>query len=148
MMLTLRTASDLGVENRLDPEQAIYGGAAYMTRLQRKVPDRITEPDRTWLALAAYNVGFGHLEDARRITEAQGYDPDRWLNVKRHLPLLTQKKWYSTTRYGYARGNEPVQYVQNIRNYYDLLVWHTEHRQGRPPGPEPSVPAARAPKAL
>lgn len=141
MMLTLRTAEQLGVDNRLDPEQSIIGGAQYYTIVKAKLPERIPEPDRTWMALAAYNVGFGHLEDARKITEMQGGDPDKWVDVARHLPLLSQRRWYTRTRHGYARGQEPVQYVQNIRSYYDILTWYAgkatrpgpRTRRGTPP---------------
>jgi len=91
--------------------------------MKKKFPPRIQEPDRTWLALASYNVGFGHLEDARRITQMQGGNPDTWLDVKERLPLLRQRKWYKRTRYGYARGEEPVKYVDNIRRYYEVLNW-------------------------
>lgn len=123
MMLTLATASDLGVESRTDAEQSINGGARYFASLLRRIPARIQEPDREWMALAAYNIGLGHLEDARRITEREGYNPDLWIDVKKHLPLLRQKKYYKNTRYGYARGNEAVNYVENIRRYYDSLLW-------------------------
>ncbi|NWO05881.1 MAG: membrane-bound lytic murein transglycosylase MltF [Alteromonadaceae bacterium] len=126
MMLTLSTARHVGISNRLNPEQSIEGGARYFRRVYRKIPERIPEPDRTWFALASYNVGFGHLEDARRLTEGAGQDPDRWMDVKEFLPLLAQKEWYSKTRYGYARGHEPVLYVQNIRRYLDFLVRLTE----------------------
>ncbi len=126
MMLTRNTASHIGVQNRLDVEESIQGGAKYFTMVHRKVPERIPEPDKTWFALASYNVGWGHVEDARRLTEGAGKDPDRWMDVKEFLPLLTQKEWYSKTRYGYARGHEPVLYVQNIRRYYDVLAWMTE----------------------
>jgi len=123
MMLTRRTAEQLGVEDRRDPRQSIEGGARYVKRMMERLPDRIQEPDRTWLALAAYNVGFGHLEDARVLTERQGGNPDRWLDVRDHLPLLTQERWYSQTRFGYARGYEPVHFVENIRTFYDILLW-------------------------
>ncbi|MBL3557438.1 MULTISPECIES: membrane-bound lytic murein transglycosylase MltF [Marinobacter] len=126
MMLTRTTANHIGIKNRLDVEQSIQGGAKYFTMVHRKVPERIQEPDRTWFALASYNVGWGHVEDARRLTEDAGKNPDRWMDVKEFLPLLTQKEWYSKTRFGYARGHEPVIYVQNIRRYYDVLAWMTE----------------------
>ena len=125
MMLTLRTAKQLGIKSRIDPEQSIRGGAKYLRRVKRRIPERITEPDRTWLALAAYNIGYGHLEDARRIADKLGADPDRWVDVKEYLPLLRQRKYYKFTRYGYARGDEPVRYVDNIRRYYETLVWLT-----------------------
>lgn len=123
MMLTLDTAKQMGIKSRLDVEQSIRGGAKYFKRMIDKMPDRIPSPDRMWFALASYNVGFGHLNDARIITEQQGGDPDRWVEVKTRLPLLQQKKYYKKTRYGYARGAEPVSYVENIRRYYDTLSW-------------------------
>ena len=123
MMLTKRTAKQLGIENRTDPVDSTKGGASYLIKIKKKIPQRISEPDRTWMALAAYNVGFGHLEDARVLTQKRGGNPDQWSDVRESLPLLTQKEWYKKTRYGYARGHEPVLYVRNIRNYYDLLVW-------------------------
>lgn len=126
MMLTRNTARHIGVSNRLDVEESIRGGAKYFTIVHRKVPERIPEPDKTWFALASYNVGWGHVEDARRLTQGAGKDPDRWMDVKEFLPLLAKKEWYSKTRFGYARGNEPVVYVQNIRRYYDVLAWMTE----------------------
>jgi len=137
MMLTQNTAGQIGVGNRLDPEESIQGGAKYFTLVHRQIPDRIPEPDRTWFALASYNVGFGHLEDARRLTEGAGKDPDRWMDVKEFLPLLAQKEWYSKTRYGYARGHEPVIYVQNIRRYYDVLAWMLEPAEEREAPEEP-----------
>ncbi|WP_404414698.1 membrane-bound lytic murein transglycosylase MltF [Marinospirillum sp.] len=128
MMLTQRTAGELGV-NRLDPFESIEGGARYLRHLYNRVPDQIQGSDRIYMALAAYNVGYGHLEDARRITEGQGHDPDRWEDVAKHLPLLTQRKWYGKTRFGYARGNEPVAYVKNIRRYLEILEWHQRSQE-------------------
>lgn len=126
MMLTQNTAKAMGVANRLDPRQSIEGGAKYFAKVYHSLPASIVEPDRTWFALAAYNVGGGHLEDARRLTEAEGMDPNKWLDVKQILPRLAQKKWYTRTRYGYARGGEPVHYVANVRRYYDILIWSTQ----------------------
>jgi len=123
MMLTQRTARQLGVHDRLDPEQSIEGGARYFLRMRERVPDRIPEPDRGWMALAAYNMGYGHLEDARVLTEIRGGNPDSWEDVNESLPLLSQEKWYKQTRYGYARGYEAKQYVENVRSYYESLVW-------------------------
>lgn len=123
MMLTRVTAKELGIKNRLNPNASIKGGAQYFAKIKARIPDRIPEPDRTWMALASYNVGFGHLEDARILTQKDGKDPDQWLHVKEYLPLLQKKKWYKQTKHGYARGSEPVVYVQNIRRYYDVLAW-------------------------
>ncbi len=126
MMLTLPTAKSLGVKNRIDPAQSILGGGKYLAKLMKRIPKKIQEPDRTWFALAAYNVGLGHLEDARIITEIRGGNPNVWTDVKESLPLLSRRKWYRKTKHGYARGREPVHYVENIRSYYDILVWFSE----------------------
>ncbi|MEM9304650.1 MAG: membrane-bound lytic murein transglycosylase MltF [Pseudomonadota bacterium] len=129
MMLTRRTARELGVEDREDPRESILAGALYLVRMRNKIPARIEEPDRTWMALAAYNIGWGHLEDARIITQRQGGDPDRWSAVRDRLPLLSDPDWYRNTRFGYARGREPVRYVSNIRSYYDILNWKAGRQQ-------------------
>jgi membrane-bound lytic murein transglycosylase F len=123
MMLTLNTASLLGLDNRLDPTQSIEGGARYFQRMHAKIPARIAEPDRTWMVLAAYNMGWGHLEDARVLAQRAGGNPDRWDDVEKALPLLTQEPHYRTTRYGYARGHEAQRYVSNIREYWEILKW-------------------------
>lgn len=125
MMITLDTARQMGVKNRLDPRQSIIGGARYLRVVEKKIPARISDINRLWLTLAGYNIGFGHLEDARILTQRQGADPDLWLEVKKRLPLLRQEAYHSTLKHGFARGNEPVTYVDNIRNYYDLLLWFT-----------------------
>lgn len=123
MMLTEDTARVLNVANRLDPHDSIFGGARYFVEVRNSIPKRIPEPDRSWFTLAAYNVGVGHLEDARILTQMRGKDPDRWADVSQSLPLLTQEKWYSRVKRGYARGWEPVRFVENIRAYMDLLDW-------------------------
>ncbi|AZE57326.1 Membrane-bound lytic murein transglycosylase F [Pseudomonas synxantha] len=126
MMLTQNTAQAMGVSNRLDAKQSIMGGAKYLAKIKDELDDKIAEPDRTWFALAAYNVGTGHLEDARLLAKKEGLNPNKWLDVKKMLPRLSQKQWYSKTRYGYARGGEPVHFVANIRRYYDILTWVTQ----------------------
>jgi membrane-bound lytic murein transglycosylase F len=137
MMLTLKTAKDLGIKDRLVPNNSIEGGARYFRQTLDRIPPSITEPDRTWMAMAAYNVGYGHLEDARVIAEQLGKNPDLWIDVKTTLPLLAKRKWYKKTRYGYARGWEPIQYVENIRSYYDILKWVDEsNKEAVPVVPE------------
>jgi membrane-bound lytic murein transglycosylase F len=122
MMLTNETADRMGVTNRLDARQSIVAGAKYLNLLKDSLPARIEEPDRTWLALAAYNQGQGHLEDARRIAQAKGMNADSWADVKQTLPLLARGGYKGVTRYGYARGGEAVIFVESIRNYYDILA--------------------------
>ena len=132
MMLTEATAEYLGLEDRTDPESSIFGGARYYARQTERVADTVTEPDRTWMALAAYNVGFNHIKDARMIVDWQGGDPDTWVDISSALPLLAQRKWYTQVPYGYARGWEPVLYVNNIRAYYNILKWLTEQEEPPP----------------
>jgi membrane-bound lytic murein transglycosylase F len=127
MMLTLRTASEMGVSDRTDPIQSIHAGAAYLRKIYDRIPARIPEPDRMWMAVAAYNVGFGHVEDARVLTQRQGGNPDSWADVQQRLPLLRNPDFYRDTRHGYARGGmQSVIYVRHIREFYDLLVWASE----------------------
>ncbi|MGD8926294.1 MAG: membrane-bound lytic murein transglycosylase MltF [Thioalkalispiraceae bacterium] len=121
MMLTLTTAREMGVKYRLDPKQSIHGGARYFHQLYKRIPGTVREPDRTWFALAAYNVGMGHLYDARTLAEQLDKDPDHWHDLSDVLPLLSHKKYYKTLKHGYARGREPVLYVDRIRDYHDIL---------------------------
>lgn len=121
MMLTQQTARELGVHDRLDVWQSIDGGARYLAQLIRRLPPSVREPDRTWFALAAYNVGLGHFYDARRLARRLGRNPDRWSEIKDVLPLLSDADYYRHLRYGYARGQEAVQYVAQVRHYEQLL---------------------------
>jgi len=126
MLLTQPTAKDMGIDDRVDPTQSITGGAKYFKNIFERISDRIQGADRTWMALAAYNVGFGHLEDARILAQKDGANPDKWADVKEYLPLLAKRKYYQNTKHGYARGWEPVEYVQNIRHFYNVLAWHDQ----------------------
>ncbi|MGD2271121.1 MAG: membrane-bound lytic murein transglycosylase MltF [Desulfobacterales bacterium] len=121
MMLTRETARDMGVKNRLDPAESIIGGTRYLATLHSRLDDRVPEPDRIFMALAAYNVGWGHLEDARKLAAQFGKDPNAWSDVRSTLPLLRLKKYYKKLPHGYARGAEPVQYVDRIRTYHEVL---------------------------
>jgi len=129
MMLTEDTARYLGLDDRVDPKNSIFGGAQYYARQTERVADTVDEPDRTWMAMAAYNVGFNHIKDARQIVEWQGGNPDTWVDISKALPLLAQRKWYSRVPFGYARGWEPVLYVNNIRSYFNILKWLTENEE-------------------
>jgi membrane-bound lytic murein transglycosylase F len=139
MMLTRVTAKELGIADRIDPEQSIQGGAQYFKKIFERIPERIQGADRMWMALAAYNVGMGHLEDARVLTQRHGADPDKWADVKRYLPLLAKRKYYQHTKHGYARGWEPVAYVQHIRQFYNILRWHDLQEQRRMATAEPGL---------
>ena len=121
MMLTGDTADQMNVSNRLDARESILAGAKYLQQLKEQLPDRIPEPDRTWMALAAYNQGSSHLEDARILTSRAGMNPDSWTDVKKWMPMLSQAKYYKTLKHGYARGGEAVILVESIRSYYGML---------------------------
>jgi membrane-bound lytic murein transglycosylase F len=123
MQLTVDSATEARVTNPTDARQSIFGGARYFRQVFEKIPAHVPEPDRTWFALAAYNIGYGHLEDARVLAQKAGRDPDSWQDVREFLPLLEQEHWYTQTENGYARGWEPVRYVDNVRGYRDLLEW-------------------------
>lgn len=122
MQLTTATAEQMKVEDRTDPRQSILGGAGYLTIVKKKIPERIREPDRTWFSLAAYNLGFGHFEDARILTQRAGKSPDKWVDVKEYLPLLSEPEWFEQTKYGQARGGEALKFVTRVRAFYDVLV--------------------------
>lgn len=121
MMLTQNTARSLGVTDRLDPEQSIDGGARYLAGRYELLSEEIPDPDRYFMALAAYNVGRGHLLDARKLARELGKNPDSWSDMREVLPLLADKRYYPSLRYGYARGYEPVHLVQRVRNYRDVI---------------------------
>jgi membrane-bound lytic murein transglycosylase F len=139
MMLTADTAQAMGIKDRGNPQQSIYAGARYLAQVRQMTPERVAEPDRTWLTVAAYNVGFGHLEDARIITQTQGKNPDSWADVRERLPLLARPRWYTRAKRGYARGWEPVQFVDRIQRFLTLLEWQ--------PGEAAPVVSAQNPPA-
>lgn len=122
MMLTSETADRMNVTDRLDAKQNIRAGAEYLLNLKDSLPARIPDPDRTWMALAAYNVGYGHLEDARVLAQKLKLNPDSWLDLKTTLPLLARAEYRDTVKHGYARGGETVIFVENVRTYYDILT--------------------------
>lgn len=121
MMLTEDTADKLGVTDRLDPQQSIPAGARYLLLMKDNIPERIPDPDRTWLALAAYNVGIAHLEDARVLAQKLKLNPDSWADVKKTLPLLNKAEYYANLKFGFARGGAAVIFVESIRTYYKIL---------------------------
>ena len=124
MMLTNNTAALLGVKNRVDVKQSIYGGAKYLRVIEAKLPPEIKGKNRWAITLASYNVGYGHVLDAQELARKLNIDPNSWISLKEVLPLLTQKKYFRNLRYGYARGDEPVKYVDAIQNYYDIIQKH------------------------
>jgi membrane-bound lytic murein transglycosylase F len=128
MQLTLKTARDMGIKNRLDPGQSISGGVKYLKQLYDRY-DGIDGWDRFLITLASYNVGPGHIADARRLAREQDLDPNKWMSLAEVLPLLSYKKYYKRAKHGYCRGSEPVEYVKRIVLYYDILKMRAVNRE-------------------
>lgn len=127
MMLTEDTADRMNVTNRLDPRQSILAGARYLQLLKEQLPLHIPDEERTWLALAAYNQGMGHLEDARSLAARNGLNADSWMDVKKMMRLLSQPQYFEQTKHGYARGGEAVVLVETVHLYYDMLKHMDTH---------------------
>ncbi len=125
MMLTKATAKQIKIKvaDRTKPEQSITGGARYIKRMKSRLPKAVKEPNRTWLALVAYNIGFAHLIDARKLTQQHGKNPNSWYELKTYLAKLSDPKWHRKTKYGFAPGKSAIKYVNNIKNYYEILLW-------------------------
>ncbi|MDA8329196.1 MAG: membrane-bound lytic murein transglycosylase MltF [Betaproteobacteria bacterium] len=121
MMMTTDTADKMGVTDRLDAKQSILGGAMYLSELMALQPVRLEDPDRVWMALAAYNQGQGHVEDARVLAQHRHLNADAWCDVKQTLPLLSGNLHQYGAKHGYCRGGEAVIFVESIRTYYDIL---------------------------
>ena len=126
MMLTGRTARAMGVDDRLDPAESIHGGAKYLARMRSRIDETVPPPDRLLMALAAYNIGLAHLRDAQRLAERLDKNPHSWRDLKKVLPLLADKRYYPSLKYGYARGHEPVRYIHRIRDYEDVIRRHVD----------------------
>lgn len=124
MMLTKATAKEMGVKDRLDAEQSIEGGARYFSKQLARIPEGVTGKDRYWFALAAYNMGMGHVYDARALAEKLGLNKNSWQDIRAVLPKLTQKKYFKDLRHGYARGHEAKRYVAQVRSFWRILDEH------------------------
>jgi len=120
MQLTLETAKEIGIKNRLDPEQSIKGGVKYLKELYERY-DGAKDPNRVLITLASYNVGHAHILDAQKIAKERNLDPNSWSSLEVILPLLRYPKYYKNTKNGYCRGTEAVRYVNRIFTYYDIL---------------------------
>ena len=123
MMLTKNTSKEMNVEDREDPIQSIEGGAKYLKKMLKSLPDNINNNDKIWYAIASYNIGFRHIEDAMKMADNEGVNSGNWYLLEPYILRLSQSKYYKNTKYGYARGWETLKYVQNIRQYYDILVF-------------------------
>ncbi len=123
MMLTASTAAEVDVVDRTDPRQSLVGGIKYLRNMHNKIPERIQEPDRTLFALAAYNIGYAHVEDARILAQRANKNPDDWIEVEPYLAKLNNPSIAHELRYGNADGKTAVTYVNNIMTYKQLMNW-------------------------
>lgn len=121
MMLTKSTAAGLGVEDREDARQSTFGGAKYLRQLRDRLPDGIEGDDRWWFAVAAYNMGYGHVIDVRKVARDRGLNPDRWSDVRELLADLEDPEVYKDLRHGYGQGRQARVYVRRVRDYADIL---------------------------
>lgn len=121
MMLMPLTATKMGVKNVFAADENIMGGARYLSYMRERIPKRIHDPDRTWLAIAAYNMGIGHLEDGRIITQMRKKNPDRWSDVRANLHRLSDPFWHTRVKRGYANGRETVQFVERVSQFAAIL---------------------------
>ena len=154
MQLLPSTALENGCADPLDPSSAVHAAARYLARLARQEskPWRaliaVSDPadggfmraavdptrsvafeDRVRFALAAYNAGAGHVDDARTLAAAAGLNPDRWFgNVEVAMLLLEKPRYYVNTVHGYARATETVAYVSEIQSRFDAYVSLTTGR--------------------
>jgi membrane-bound lytic murein transglycosylase F len=125
MQLTTDTAEEMGIENRLIPSQSIKAGIKYLDKMVKKFDYLKDDYEKILFALASYNIGYGHVLDAIQIARDMEMDETKWQNLKTTLPLLSKSEYYEKTRYGFARGWEPVQYIGRILTYFDILKHKT-----------------------
>ena len=121
MQVTQATARQMGIKNRMDPKQSVKAGVKFLNLMFKRFDDMPDPHQKRRFALAAYNVGYGHVRDAQQIALRQGLDINKWRSLKKTLPLLSKQEYFTQTRHGYARGQEPVRYVERILTYYDIL---------------------------
>jgi membrane-bound lytic murein transglycosylase F len=121
MQVTRAAAREMGIQDRRDPAQSVKAGIKYLKQMYDRFEEIEDEYQRLLFALASYNVGLGHVLDAMKIAEDKGLEPRIWNSIKKTLPLLSKPDVYKKTKHGYARGWEPVQYVDRILTWYDIL---------------------------
>ena len=144
MQIMPATARELRV-NANDPRQSVEGACRYLWKLDKRWKAITPESERVKFILASYNVGLGHVEDARRLATKNGDDPDKWTDVAYWLIRKSKRAVYNdpVVKYGFARGTEPVTYV-------DLILDRYEHYKAfvNEPAPDPvaAAPAGEQPR--
>jgi membrane-bound lytic murein transglycosylase F len=121
MQITEKTAEHIGITDREDPVESIRGGAYYLRYLYDKTSEEISSQQRWAHALAAYNIGWGHFRDAYRLAKKLNKNPYSWNELKTVLPKLEEIDHSESLKFGYARGTETVEFVENVFSYYGIL---------------------------
>ncbi len=128
MQMLPRTAQELGVENLKDPEQAIASGVQYLNWTRDRFSKDLPVQEQIFFSLASYNAGFGHVKDAQRLARQLGLRSDQWFNnVEKAMLLLQRSHYYKKARFGYVRGQEPVNYVRDIHQRYLSYIRITDY---------------------
>ena len=122
MMLTQKTAKEMGVTKRTDPHESVMGGSLYLQKILDRLPESIPITDKTWMSLAAYNAGFKHLKDTRNLAKEMGKDPNSWNEVNKVLPLHLEKTLTLDKKVTNQRAQETIDYVDKIKLFYKTLV--------------------------
>ncbi|MFC3152147.1 transporter substrate-binding domain-containing protein [Litoribrevibacter euphylliae] len=119
MQVLPRTGKELGIHDLYNPEANIRAGVFYLDWVRDRFPKQLVPAERVLFALAGYNAGYGHVQDARRLARKKGWNPDQWFgSVEKAMLLLSKRKYYRNARFGYVRGREPVEYVRQIQRRY------------------------------
>jgi membrane-bound lytic murein transglycosylase F len=139
MMLTLDTAKWLGIRNRENPSESIEGGAKYLRFLLDEVAQihpLIPAENRLRLALAAYNMGLGNLNDAMRLAFINNKDPFHWDDLKEFVLKLKEPELRDLLPYGGARGDETVKFVGRVVHFYEELLTYPFRSSRTPKKPK------------
>jgi len=124
MMVTLETAALVGVEKRLNPEQNIKGGARYFAMLKEKNKIGPTEADKLSIVLASYNLGPTNIKKVAKSIDSNIQDV-LWNEIKEELSSINGEDLNLTDNESYSRGQQAIDYVDRIKNYYRLLSAHS-----------------------
>ena len=120
MMLTQKTAKEMGVKKRTDAEQSIFGGANYFQKNLSRLPEEIPKLDRIWMALAGYNLGFVNINLARELTSESGANANLWSDVSIYLPKILVERYANETN-EFEKHVQAIEYVNRIQLYYQTL---------------------------
>jgi len=124
MMVTLETAALVGVEKRLNPEQNIKGGSRYFAMLLEKNKVGITEADKLSIVLASYNLGPTNILKVASLID-ENIENVSWLEIEEKLKTLKGEDLNLTDSVSYTRGQQAIDYVGRVKEYYQLMSAHS-----------------------